>query len=110
MSQPASRALTPRRRPEADPGPTAVGIADLDRAAMGPDDAGDDRQPQSGARLRPVLLSPVEAVEDPGPILSGDPRAVVADPHAAVLHVDLDGAVGGAVLVGVAQQVGNRPL
>src|SRR5512133_1856801 len=67
-----------------------------DAAAMGRGDRGDDRQAQAGPAgvARSALVQAMEAVEDRGALLDGDPGTVVVDDEpqttAFGLHAELD--------------------
>src|SRR4051812_22655209 len=70
----------------------------------------DDGEPEPRARHRSRRRRAVEALEDEGPVLLVDPRAVVADGQVAARERDLDRASLAAPLAGVLEQVPDRAL
>src|SRR5262245_6299770 len=93
---------------EGDHGAAPVSVRRPSRTAVLLGDALDDGQAEARAGLSACLVRAPEAVEDLVDVLLRKAGAVVADRHAPVGDLDLDGPVRGTPLRGVVEQVRDR--
>ncbi len=99
-----------------EPGATQGRRRDIDRPVVSGDDLLDDRQTETAPAGVPsaCLVEPHEPVEDPLPVVRGDPGAVVLDDEldavTGVTHGDGQGGVGvpGRVVDEVLHHLGQR--
>ena len=99
--------LRVRRQPRSEDRAAAGAFSAVASPPCAERDLADDREPEPRAGQVARVRGPVEAVEDVGEVLLGDPRAVVAHGHLGAGHRDVDRV---APLRGVVEQVRDRAV
>src|SRR5262249_51803644 len=88
----------------------AVRTSELDLTAVRVRHLADDREAEAGAWHPARRARTVEALEHVRQVLIGDPGAVVADDHLAVLYLERNLSPGRAALAGAVEEVAHRSL